>query len=229
MKDGLLERIRSNGHWRVVLRPLFPMKERLSFQQCAAEVERARVSIRGWDYPHISRRQDEQGGEERGADYHENWCDWHTQVEFWRMYRSAQFLSYNALDDDLEDNPGRQGGGRYLNVIGAIYAITEFAEFAHRLAIGGLYSEGLSLVVALKNTRGRFLQAGRGRMPFLNARRTQAETISIERRVDSSMIADGAIPISLSILLELFDNFGWNPDANQIRADQEAFYRREWR
>ncbi len=229
MKDGLLERIRAVGHWRVVMRPLRSLDERLSFQRCVAEVERARVSIRGWDYPHLSHRQDDQGGEERGADYVENWCDWRTQIEFWRMYRSAQFLSYNALHDDLEADPTSQRAGRHLNVIGAIYAVTEFIEFAHRLAIGGFYSEGLGLAIALNNTRGRFLEAGRDRMPFFDFQRTQADTIPIERRLDRDMIDGGAIPISLSILLELFDNFGWNPDPNQIRGDQEAFYRREWR
>jgi hypothetical protein len=31
------------------------------------------------------------------------------------------------------------------------------------------------------------------------------------------------------VLLEVFDAFGWNPNPDQIRADQEALYRREFR
>lgn len=62
MKEGLLERIQAGGHWRVNARPLQPIAERLSLGDCLRVVEAARVSIRGWDYPHISHRQDEQGG-----------------------------------------------------------------------------------------------------------------------------------------------------------------------
>ena len=66
-------------------------------------------------------------------------------------------------------------------------------------------------------------------MPFWDDQSSNADTIQIERRVDPDAIEAGAITTSLSVLLELFDAFGWNPDPNQIRADQEAFYRRELR
>lgn len=227
MKPGLLERIQAVGYWRVVLRPIVPLAERLSFQQCGEEVSRARVSLRGWDYPHLSHRQDDQGGAERGEDFLENWCDWHSQVEFWRMYRSGQFLSYNALDDDTDGDA--DPNNRHLNIVGTIYSVTEVIEFAHRLAANGLYRDGYSLNLSLHNTCGRYLDAGRGRMPFLDFQRSNAESIYIERRVEPDTVEQGAVSTSTSVLLELFDAFGWNPDQNQIRADQEAFYRREFR
>ena len=226
MKDGLLERIEGVGHWRLVLRPLAPLPDPLSFHACRGLVPRARVSIRGWDLPHIGRREDDQGGSERGEDYYENWCDWHTQVEFWRMFRSGQFVSYNALDDDLERRAGDDV--RRLNVVGAIYSVTEFVEFAHRLAEVGPYRSGYGLDLSLRNTRGRYLEAGRGRMPFLDFHRVGGENVRIDRRVEPAAIAEGAIATSLSVLLELFDVFGWNPSRNQIRSDQEKFYRRDF-
>jgi len=115
MKDKLIERIRAVGHWRINLRPLRPLDERLSFRQCQEVVEQNRVSIRGWDYPHISYRQDEQGALERGDQFVESWCDWNEQLEFWRMYRSGQFLSYNALSEDfLHGVQGRPRAGPFL-------------------------------------------------------------------------------------------------------------------
>ena len=227
MKEGLLERIQSVGHWRVLLRPLAPLPERLSFQACSEIVEHARVSIRGWDYPHVSNRQDDQGGSERCNDYLENWCDWYTQIEFWRMYRSGQFLSYNALDDDLIESA--KADARSLNVVGAIYAVTEFVEFAHRLAANGLYASGYAVDLSLRNTQERYLEAGRSRVPFFDYRRTNHGSIQIVRTVEPEAIERGAIETSLSVLLELFDAFGWNPEPSQIRADQESFYRRESR
>lgn len=66
-------------------------------------------------------------------------------------------------------------------------------------------------------------------MPFWDDQSSNAEMIEIERQVGLESVEAGAIATSLGVLLELFDAFGWNPDPNQIRADQEAFYRREFR
>jgi hypothetical protein len=180
------------------------------------------------DFPHISRRQDDQGGSERGENYFENWCDWQAFAELWRMYRSGQFLSYNAVHGDAEVDPA-QSSIRWLNVVDAIYTVSEFVEFAHRLAATGLYRDGYQLDISLRNTGGRRLNAGRGRIPFWDEQSSNADTIKIERQVDPDAMEAGAITTSLSVLIELFDAFGWNPDPNQIRTDQEAFYRREFR
>jgi hypothetical protein len=66
-------------------------------------------------------------------------------------------------------------------------------------------------------------------MPFFDRLRTGSETIRVYRIVNSAELEAGAIPTSLSMLLELFDAFGWNPQPGQIRHEQEAYYRREFR
>ncbi len=222
MKDGLLEKIRSYGHWRVNMRPIATLPERLTFARCYEVVDRSRVSIRGWDYPHVSRRQDEQGGSERAGEYFENWCDWHTQVEFWRMYRSGQFLSYNALNDDTE--VAAEAVGRLLNIVEAIYAVSEFTDFAGRLMVNVPFETGLHLDLTLNGTAGRQLWAGRNRMPFLDAKTSQAPSIVLERRVAPG---EDSQELAIGLLIELFDHFGWNPDPSQLRGDQARFYRRE--
>jgi hypothetical protein len=224
MKEGLIEDIRSIGHWRVNIRPLQPLADKLSFQKCYEVVDQARVSIRGWDYPHIGHRQDDTGGHSRGDDYVESWCAWHRQFEFWHMYRSGQFLSYNTLRDDIELQRGIVGA-RVLTTRDAIYSVTEFVEFAHRLFVNGIYRDGLSMHISLNNTAGRQLWAGANRMPFFDIRQTGAENIQITRVLTFNELAVGAIEIALAILVELFDYFGWNPNPTQIRSDQEDFYR----
>lgn len=228
MKDGLLEKIHSVGHWRLVLRPLVPLPEKLTYRECGDVVERARVSIRGWDFPHLSRRQDDQGGSGREDGFVYNWTDWRAAQEFWRMYQSGQFLFYSAVHDDTEFWNGKNAG-EWLDVVDAIYTVTEFVEFAQRLTDGGPYRDGYALDLKLQNTQDRKLAAGRGRMPFFDDQKASGSTISIERRVDPEDATKGAMETSLGILLELFDAFGWNPDPNQIRADQEGFYRRDFR
>lgn len=225
MRNGLIEDIRSIGHWRVNIRPLQPLVDNLSFQKCFEEVDRARVSIRGWDYPHINHRQDDTGGNGRGDCYAESWTSWPRQFEFWRMYRSGQFLSYNTLRDDVEQQRGIHGV-RVIATRDAIYSITEFIEFTHRLFVNGLYRDGVSIDISLNNTANRQLWAGANRMPFLPARQTGADTINIKKVLSPTDLEGGAVEIALEILMEFFDYFGWNPQRAQIRSDQDNFYRR---
>jgi hypothetical protein len=229
MKEGLLERIRGIGHWRVNLRPLHPPSERLSFQQCEEVVRRNRVSIRGWDYPHVSSRQDDQGGLVRGDEFVEAWCEWHTQLEFWRMYRSGQFLSYNALGEDFLHGVQGRPDRPFLDVVDTTYSITEFVEFAHRLFITGTHSDGVEFDLSLYGSQRRALWTGGNRIPFFDVKQTEVETIRIKEMLTPTAWAKGPIEIANRILLELFDHFGWNPQAAQIRTDQEKFYRREFR
>ena len=223
MKDGLLEKIRGYGHWRVNIRPQSPLPERLDLRRCQEVVEQSCVSIRGWDYPHISRRNDEQSGAERAGDYFENWCDWRSQIEFWRMYRSGQFISYNALNDDAEGY-GQPGVGA-LNIVDAIYTISEFTDFAGRLMANVPFVEGVRVAIGLNETAGRQLSAGRNRIPFFEPKTTQASSIKVERQISPG---DDTQELAIDIMAELFDHFGWNPDKSQLRGDQTKFYRREF-
>lgn len=227
MKPGLLEKIQGMGHWRVLYRPLRPLPQAMLFKDCATVVEQARVSIRGWDYPHLAKREDDQSGVDRASDYLENWCDWRSQVEFWRMYKSGQFLFYNAVNSDVGADPAPNS--RRLDIIDAIYTVAEFVEFGYRLIAQGLYRDGFSLNLSLRNTKGRFLEAGRGRMPFFDYLRAASEEIPIERKISGNLAGADSIETAQGILMELFDAFGWNPEPKQILGDLEAFHRREFR
>ena len=229
MKDGLLERIKNFGYWRVNIRPLSPIPEKLSLKRCHEVVDAARVSIRGWDFPHMSPREDEHGGSLRVGEYFEHWCDWDVYIEFWRMYRSGQFLSYKAVKEDVRGEDGRPPAERHLRTVSAIYSVTEFVEFAHRLFANDLYPEGASINLSLRGNAGRQLLAGDGRVPFFDAKRSDAPSIEIERSMKPSVLKSEHRDVSIDMLLELFDHFGWNPDPAQIQADQEQFYRRDFR
>ena len=224
MKAGLLEKIQSIGHWRVNFRPATPLDTQLSFQQCFELVRDNAVSIRGWDYPHLSHRQDDEGGSSRGQGFYENWCDWWGFHEFWHMYKSGQFLSYNALREDTKEE-GRRGT---LSILNAIYTMTEFIEFAYRLHKAGPYGEGVGITIELRNTASRILDVGPSRMPFFDRKETGADTISLERKLSAAQIGDDHQAIAIDLVLELFDYFGWNPSREQITADQAKFYRRDF-
>jgi hypothetical protein len=94
---SIVEKIRSRGHWRINFRPLEARKIALSLQECRDVVRANAVSLRGWDYPHISNNQDALHVRKNSF---EGIVDWHDHIEFWRMYQSSQFVHYVALDDD---------------------------------------------------------------------------------------------------------------------------------
>lgn len=228
MQEGLAEKIKAVGHWRINIRPLQPIDPPLAMNECHERVAKASVSLRGWDYPHIQRNM-KHGGSANVGTYAENWCDWSNHVEFWRMYRSSQFLHYRALWEDLSDEGQSRPAGPVLSVLGAVYTVTEATEFLSRLYNGGLYKDGASINVTLGKSADRQLWISEfDRMPFYDEKRTNAEELLVERSLQAGELEGQAGAAALSILLELFDHFGWNPDPSLIQRDQERFYKRQW-
>ncbi|MGO4129663.1 hypothetical protein AB4Z01_35070 [Inquilinus sp. YAF38] len=227
MRDGLLDRITENGYWRVNVRPLQPLDNKLLLAQCREIVEKSRVSLRGWDYPHIS-HDSEHGGNDNGDEFAQNWCDWYHHIEFWRMYRSSQFLHYKALTEDIRTGTQRRPKGRVISVIGAIWFVTEVVEFVRRLSTRNLYSAGVELSITLGNTENRQLWMDDDRVPFFDTKMTTASSIVIDRKILSDSLEGDAIDESNYIAIELFDRFGWNPDQSLIRSDQNRLFRKQF-
>ncbi|CDZ31647.1 Hypothetical protein NGAL_HAMBI1145_04100 [Neorhizobium galegae bv. officinalis] len=229
MKDGLVEHIQSLGHWRVNIRPLSAPSKLLTLAECREVVTKSSVSLRGWDYPHISTRDDSQGGVENVGDFVQGWCDWYHHVEFWRMYKSTQYLHYKALREDLtEDAPGKPSEPS-LGVGTSVYTMTELVEFAFRLFRAGLYGDGALINVTIGNTAGRQLWIDDPRrMGFSYPRTTAATKIEIQREVSAADFRADPIHISSEMAVELFDHFGWTVDRGRVQADQAQFYKRQF-
>lgn len=228
MKDGLLEKIRQFGHWRVNFQPMRSLPQSLTLARCRELVQQSAVSVRGWDFPHINHRNDDEGGYANVGSYVENWTDWSGFCEFWRLYRSSQFLSYVALREDTRRDEHGNPKVPIINAIATIYSISEFVEFAHRLHSHDLYDGGLILSIELRNTKNRVLIAGQNRVPFFDRFSTAADTLKLDRRLHSQQFAVDHLELAAELCLEFFDNFGWNPARSQIEAEIDRFYRREW-
>lgn len=231
MKEGLLDQIRSHGHWRINIRPPAPPPERLTLKACEEAVSKSAVAVRGWNFPHVSRRSDDQGGFERTTDYVENWTDWSGMIEFWRMYRSSQFIAYVVLREDTRTGFRESlwhSSEHAISFIGVIYSVTEFFEFAHRLHRYGLYPDGASINVALIDPHRRALVAPRGRIPLSEDYVSNAEQLHFPTKMDAIQLSENHRELAVEVCLELFACFGWHPDASQIAAEQERFYSRRF-
>lgn len=227
--EGLLEKIKARGYWRINFRPRAYEGDLVALTKAKELVEKSTVQFRGWDYPHFPTRNDDESGLSPCGDYYEGWVDWWNHIEFWRMYKSTQFLHYLALREDWYENSKWEAElaknkqpFTSLGVGGTIYQITEIFEFAFRLGRLGLYQKGLTVDIKLENTQGRALWIDDPRrLPFSFPRKTGAPFIHLKRELPADDVISANHDVSLDALLELFENFEWSPPRDLIKTQQE--------
>lgn len=183
---AIVAKIQSRGHWRINFRPLSPPSRDLTLLECRQVVEASSVSLRGWNYPHVSNKPH---GVRARTNSFEGQVDWHEHIEYWRMYQSSQFLHYVALHDDWTEvalwRENALEPNKWLEAIGGLlFQVGEFFAFLARLARAGLYSTGASACIDLVGTEGRrlYLAPGSGRGSF------HGDYTSIEPRIRFSTI-----------------------------------------
>lgn len=224
MSKMLIEAIKSRGYWRVIFRPrLFNATRIPSLPTCEEMVEKASVSLRGWDYPHIPRR----NGVTSGNDYVEGATDSGAFKEVWRMYQSGQFIHLKSLKEDWmkEDSWFRQHRkepGEVLEILVTVYDLTEVFEFLSRLARFGVYKEGVEVSIGLHNTEGRHLELfDLMRGPLFGEYRCGIPDIILEQTLTEAVAIEKSKDTALGAILHFFHRFNWkNPPVDTIKADQ---------
>lgn len=235
MNDDFLESIKSRGYWRVNVRPTQPPREEVALGACLPVIERASVSLRGWDYPHVPHREGKDAGVERHQSYIQAWTDWLSHREFWRMYRSGQFLHFRALNEDWRDREhgaaeqawNRMGPGPVLGVTSNLWFIAEVFEFVSRLVQQNpaLYDGGaeVRLLLVSGDTRRSLWIDDRTRMPFSHDKATNAPEISYAVPVSAEELADPKTQAERAAK-HIFERFGWDASADQLRSEVERLY-----
>lgn len=239
MKQGLLEKIKSRGYWRVNFQPV--TVEYFETQKELREIiEKNSLSVRGWDYPHIPRRNDENGSMLSADKYLEGWEEWEKYKEFWRIYKSGQFLYYRGLREDWIEEDTWYGATdteikqikplTRLAMLGSvIYEVTEMFEFLSRLVKHGLYRDGVVVNISLHNTEGRQLWVdSSNRLPFSFPKKTGAREIPFSGTFSKEEIIENSNTIANKLILQVFDAFEFNPSSDQIMKDQESFLSRRF-
>ena len=101
MISQLPSKIKPGPHWRMTLRPLEYERARFrSLSDCRTAIEQAQVRLRGWYFPHLSSKPEDQ---EAGNDYIAVGTDRSGQLEYWRFYLSGQFVGLYAVRETTED------------------------------------------------------------------------------------------------------------------------------
>jgi hypothetical protein len=236
MKKELLDKIKTYGYWRINFEPLVDSQKFKTLVGCREAVVNNSVSLRGWDYPHIPRRMDDDDGMAAGKNYYEGWTDWWNHIEFWRMYQSGQFLHYFAVHEDwleLEGWDGLLGRAQkkpavkpleVLNVVGGVtYQITEVFQFLSRLAAAGVYDEGVRVSITVYKTEGRRLWTGDSNRHLWGEYKAHVEDIEFKKEFTRDEILANPKGCALEAILYVLTLFNWdNPSTDVINRDQET-------
>lgn len=226
----LLERIRSRGYWKAIVRPTTFIEKRVEQRSDLLPIlEKNAVEIKGWSFPHMDRvlgidEGPDWVGQELARDY---------ILEFWRFYQSGQFIHYFGMPEDWATrlSPWHQSGDEVrrvmLDVGDVVIRFTEIFEFAARLAFAQAWNEGSHIEVVVDNIDNHFLQLpglGSGKV----ARIPQAGVPQMQYAKDFSReeLLAAAGELSLDPALRLFSCFGWTPKIDVVRDLQTEFLRR---
>jgi hypothetical protein len=227
MKEGLVDRIKSRGYWRVNFQPLVAREKLPSMADCRRVVQENSVSLRGWSYPAFFDGSEEAKGVRSCGTYMEGWVEWSQYREYWRMYKSGQWLHYAAIRLDWLDEAhfhdaraSQLTRGTALPVVDTIYLVTEMFLLLSRLSQAALYDEGVRLRITAEPLRDRELWIDDPyRMPFTTSQKTGAERFSWDQEYTKAILTDPNAE-ARNILIALFDSFDWNPSHEQLASTQ---------
>lgn len=230
--EEVITKIKTKGYWRIVFEPV-EIEELESLPKCKEIIEKNRVQMRGWDYPHFPLRIDDDSRIETGQNFYQGWLNWENHIEFWKMFRSGQFIHYLALREDWTNDLRYRNiwqrddlipdAGEVLGVTGTIFQITEIYTFLARLCSNGMYKSGVKVNISLNNTENRYLVLESfDRVGFSTPKRTAAPIIKFDKTYSPEEIIKDANTIAVHVITELFQVFQWeNPNIEMIKLDQD--------
>lgn len=228
-------------HWRVNFRPAAYNPNRLgTLAECVDVLRKTQVRLRGWDFPVIP--------QESTLGFGDTWVagssDFMGHLEYWRFYQSTQFLYLGSVREvtepewetrireamkrrargtvDVDGVPG------FLSLTESIYNVTEYFEFAARLAQAQIYVDPVTIAISVKGVAGFMLAAEPSRTWTTDYVAHDSELNYTKTFAPADLIA-GAADHSLTCALRLFERFGWlKPNVDALRTDQQKLLTRQF-
>ena len=226
-------------HWRVNMRPPDYEPERIpSLSACFELIQATKLSLRGWDYPHLSHLPNQRG---TGNRWVAAWSDFMNHIEYWRLYQSAQFIHLFAVREAVEPQwrarlrHAAESHGSYVkevdwdkvpgyfSLLNFLYTVTEIFEFAARIAQRGLFTGEVVLTVELKNVSGFVLTPDVDRA-WSGVRAASEAVIGRSWQIESRELVSSNSEVAVQATAWFFERLGWlEPALEVLRRDQEKF------
>jgi hypothetical protein len=230
--NSLIEKIKLHGHWKITIRPniysdfLIP-----SLEEAKEIIESNKLSLRGWDYPHV----DPAGIKVSGDNSIHSMCDWVEgyKFEYWRFYQTGQFVHYFSMREDGRLNSEKivefqqeygTEANKFLDIISTIYTVTEIFEFASKIFSALEQVSSVEIIVELHDVNNRTLVFWDTFMRSLN----QAYVceypdgiIRISKSIKKNKLIAESSNFSLDAAIEIFHKFNWTSVSKNIFIEDQ--------
>ena len=224
--EALVDKIKSKGYWRVEIRPTVFDKRRIpTFSEVGKLVQSCKVQWAGWDYPHWNT-----DTVQNMSDWVESSEDWGQYIEYWRFYRSGQFIHLFALHEDHMDiekslpvtYPPRPKRAGYVGFVSATFTVTEILEFAARMANKDILRPSVFISIGLHNMKAHQLATfgGKRLLPDNYVYATN-DPIVIEKEIPQQELISKPDEFALDFIVEIFERFNWNNPPRQILNEDQ--------
>lgn len=240
MKE-IIKKIKEKGYWNVIIRPTEYAEKRIpNKDKCERIIMDAKVMFRGWDYPHLDKRE---GIFRSGPDSIASVTDWPEggHVECWEFYTSGQFTHYFTMREDYQLDEGKKkwirksfsfanldkNHDRFFSLLSTLYSITEIFFFAANIAKLTPFNELTEIIIELGKTKGRTLFFwGEGFRHLRDAYTCRYEPILEERILDTAALLNDPASPALDLTIDIFKEFNWKkPNKEVFLQDQKKFLR----
>ena len=227
----LLEKIRSRGYWRVIIRPVAYIEDRIEhFPDLFGILLRTSVELRGLGFPNL--------GSHSSVKRHRNWiqqeCSLGQYLEVWRFYQSGQFVDVRGIEGDWADSYIAQppqpdwAPCRFLVIEDVVDQFTEVFEFASRLAFTDSGDEQMRLHIGLHGIKDRRLTT-RDRQSGNPYFKEFSASVLDEYCYDGVLSKAELVAIPRELALKpaegLLHRFGYSPSSSLLREMQADLFR----
>lgn len=149
------EILNSPGHWRVNFRPDTFEKNKFDHSQIRALLQKHQIALRGWNFPHF--KEDKLTNHPGFVESITNAQVLSVKREFFRFYKSGQFIYHAVLREDDPETKKRKGIEKGLELTNTIWTLTEFFEFCRRLSSDGVFGKEVKIDIQLRGALNRSL------------------------------------------------------------------------
>ena len=227
----LLEKIRSRGYWKVIIRPADLVENRIENPDALYRIldnSAARIRHRWFGFPHIQWESETR----RGKDWIGQEFQWGRYLELWRFYQSGQFIAYRGLYGDWADHapalpvPAEADLRACLEAEDALLQLTEVFQLAVSLTFTAAAADCVHLAASLHNLEGRqlVLQRGAARPDTIATAAPSAVAEFVYRREFPKItLAIQSKELAQQAAGELFRHFDWHPPARLLQDLQANF------
>ncbi|MCL2135129.1 MAG: toll/interleukin-1 receptor domain-containing protein [Candidatus Bathyarchaeota archaeon] len=227
-----LTKIKSRGYWQIIIRPITFQRGHISDLSNGLKIiEECKVSLRGWDYPHMSYNEPAYCG----IDYLESVVDWSIYKELWRFYDSGQFVHFRGFKEDWFEESHSGSDKNFcspkiaFDAIGAIHAMTEIYQFATRLANKQIFDKSAYISIRLYGLANRTLTSFDIRRTIDSVYRCKIDYFPIEKEIPLDTLIEKGDEIAIEQVIEIFKRFDWHsPQIDTLKKIQRNFLERRF-